>query len=142
MVAETDPYLSHLDDARAARWVFPGGILLGDAAAGFLPTAGIGAGMAIESAWMLSRMLRGADRASLPKLIQAREEVERPRVEAAQRNSRTLAKLMFKRGRSVAWLRGVMARMLSVRAALGPILNLLAARPDPDRVVRDTLKPL
>ncbi|BDZ39970.1 FAD-dependent oxidoreductase [Microbacterium suwonense] len=136
---DPDPYLWHLDDARTPRWVFPGGILLGDAAAGFLPTAGIGAGMAIESAWMLARILSHADRSSLTTALQAWERVERPRVESAQANSRMLAKLMFRRGRFVAWLRESVMRMLSVRAALGPIVKLVAERPDPDAVAREAL---
>jgi len=137
--ADPDPYLWRLDDARMSRWVLPNGILLGDAAAGFLPTAGIGAGMAIEAAWMLARMLRGADRVALPAVLAAWERVERPRVEAAQANSRMLAKLMFRRGRVIAWLRETVMRMLSVRAALGPIVKLVAERPDPDAVARGAL---
>lgn len=134
-----DPYLWRLDDARAPRWVLPGGVLLGDAAAGFLPTAGIGAGMAIESAWMLGRMLAHADRQTLPALLEAWERVERPRVEAAQSNSRMLARLMFRRGRVLAWLRETTLRRLSVRAVLGPIVKLVAGRPDPDAVARQAL---
>ena len=136
---DPDPYLWHLDDARSPRWVLPGGILLGDAAAGFLPTAGIGAGMAMESAWMLARMLAHADRTTLDAVLAAWERVERPRVESAQSNSRMLAKLMFRRGRVVAWLREVVMRMLSVRAALGPIIRLVASRPDPDEITRDAI---
>lgn len=136
---EPDPFLWHLDDARCARWVLPGGILLGDAAAGFLPTAGIGAGMAMESAWMLGRMLAHADRSTLTTVLEAWERVERPRVESAQANSRMLAKLMFRRGRFIAWARETVMRLLSVRAALGPIIKLVASRPDPDDVVREAI---
>lgn len=132
---ECAPYLWRLEDAGARRWVLPHGILLGDAATGFLPTAGIGAGMAIESAWLLGRMLPRADRDSLPGILQAWERVERPRAESAQANSRMLARLMFRRGRFIAWLRETTMRMLSVRAALGPIVRLVAARPDPDAVL-------
>lgn len=138
---DPDPYLWRLDDARVPGWVLPRGILLGDAAAGFLPTAGIGAGMAIESAWMLARMLRHADRGSLPTVLKAWERVERPRVEAAQTNSRALARIMFRRGPVIAWLRETVMRMLSVRTALGPIVRLVSARPDPDAVLRDTARP-
>ncbi|MEV7632748.1 hypothetical protein AB0N64_10090 [Microbacterium sp. NPDC089318] len=127
------------DDARVSRWVMPEGVLLGDAAAGFLPTAGIGAGMAMESAWMLGRMLAHADRRTLPPVLAAWERAERPRVESAQANSRMLAKVMFRRGRIIAWLRETVMRMLSVRAALGPIVRLVAARPDPDAVARAAL---
>lgn len=142
VAASQDPYPWRLEDARAPRWVLPGGILLGDAASAFLPTAGIGAGMAIESAWMLARILSHADRATLSALLDAWERVERPRVESAQQNSRMLAKLMFRKGRIVAWLRETVMRMLTVRAALGPIIKLVADRPDPDAVARESLPSL
>lgn len=137
--ADPAPYLWRLDDAGVARWVLPEDILLGDAAAGFLPTAGIGAGMAIESAWLLGRLLAHADRDTLTAALDAWERVERPRVESAQANSRMLARLMFRRGRFTAWLRETTMRMLSVRAALGPIVKLVAARPDPDALLGDAL---
>ncbi|MBS1908008.1 MAG: FAD-dependent monooxygenase [Actinobacteria bacterium] len=130
-----DPYLWRLDDARSERWVVPGAVLLGDAAAGFLPTAGIGAGMAIESAWMLARMMRGADPSSLPARLAEWERLEKPRVESAQSNSRTLAKMMFRRGVAVAWMRETAVRMMSIRAALKPILALVAEQPDPTAAV-------
>lgn len=139
VASASDPYLWRLDDARAPAWVLPEGILLGDAAAGFLPTAGIGAGMAMESAWMLGRMLAHADRSTLPSVLAAWEAAERPRVESAQANSRMLARLMFRPGRLIAWLRETVMRMLSVRAALGPIIRLVADRPDPDAVARAAL---
>ena len=139
IAAQEDPYRWRMDDARSPRWVMPRGILLGDAAAGFLPTAGIGAGMAIESAWMLGRILAHADREELPVLLEAWEAVERPRVEAAHGNSRSLARLMFRRSRLVALAREEITRRLSVRAALGPILGLLESRPDPDEVARAAL---
>lgn len=132
VLAASDPYYWGLTDIRSPRWVVPGAALLGDAAAGFLPTAGIGAGMAMESAWMLGRMLDGVDRDDLAAVLAEWERVERPRVEAAQTNSRMLARLMFRRGRIIAWLRETALRRLSVRAVLGPIVRLLAEQPDPD----------
>ncbi|MFD5214155.1 FAD-dependent oxidoreductase [Microbacterium sp. NPDC058345] len=140
VAADPDPYLWRLDDARMARWVLPHGVLLGDAAAGFLPTAGVGAGMAIESAWMLGRMLAHADRDSLATVLAAWERVERPRVESAQSNSRMLATMMFRRGTLIAWVRETVMRMLSVRAALKPIITLVAERPDPDAVAQEALR--
>ncbi|GAA4490175.1 NAD(P)/FAD-dependent oxidoreductase [Microbacterium panaciterrae] len=131
-----DPYLWRLEDARAEHWVVPGAALLGDAATGFLPTAGIGAGMAIESAWMLARMMHGADPSALQSVLAAWERVEQPRAESAQANSRTLAKLMFRPGATIAWLRETAVRAMSIRAALGPILTLVADQPDPDLLLR------
>jgi 2-polyprenyl-6-methoxyphenol hydroxylase-like FAD-dependent oxidoreductase len=136
VAAATDPYLWRLEDAGVAHWVLPHGVLLGDAAAGFLPTAGIGAGMAIESAWLLGRMLQGAGSDALPGLLHTWESAERPRVESAQANSRMLARLMFRRGRLTAWLRETTIRMLSVQSVLGPIVRLVAARPDPEALLR------
>ena len=136
---DPDPYFWPLKDVRAERWVARSGaggraVVIGDAATGFLPTAGIGAGMAMESAWLLGRMLVEADRATLPEVLAQWERVEKPRVETAQSNSRMLARVMFRRGRVVAWLRGTLARMFTVRAALAPIIALVAEQPDPDEV--------
>lgn len=139
--ATTDPgaYVWRLDDERAARWVLPNGILLGDAAAGFLPTAGVGAGMAIESAWMLARMLMDSDRQSLGAVLAAWERVERPRVERAHESSRILARLMLRRGAPTAWLRETVMRMLSVKAAMRPFLAIIADQPDPDAIAAEVL---
>ena len=109
-------------------------MLVGDAAAGFLPTAGIGAGMAMESAWVLGRMLRHADRAGLADVLRAYQGTQRPRVEAAQDNSRQLANLMFHRSRSLAVVRDLAMRVMSVQAAIRPIQRLLQNQPDPDAI--------
>lgn len=136
VTADPDPYLWPLTDVRAERWLDGHAVLLGDAASGFLPTAGIGAGMAMESAWMLGRMLTHADHESLDTVLAEWERVQKPRVEAAQSNSRMLAKLMFRRGTVVAWLRETAMRLLSVKAVLGPIIRLVADQPDPDEIAR------
>lgn len=106
-------------------------------AAGFLPTAGIGAGMAMESAWVLGRMLRRATRDNLAPLLAAFEAAQRPRVEAAQSNSRSLAAMMFRPGLTLAVLRDLAVRFVSVKVALKPIQRLLATMPDPDRIAAD-----
>lgn len=132
VTADPDPYFWPLTDVRAERWVVPGTVLLGDAAAGFLPTAGVGAGMAMESAWMLGRMLAHAERDTLPEVLAEWEHTQKPRVESAQTNSRMLARMMFRRGRVIAWLRESVMRVLTVRAAIGPIIRLVADQPNPD----------
>ncbi|WP_194421053.1 FAD-dependent oxidoreductase [Microbacterium abyssi] len=141
--AEPDPYLWPLTDVRAERWLTGSdagyAVLLGDAASGFLPTAGIGAGMAMESAWILGRMLAHADRSNLGALLAEWERVQKPRVESAQSNSRMLAKLMFRRGRIIAWLRETAMRVMTVRSVLGPIIRLVAEQPDPDEVAKRVL---
>jgi 2-polyprenyl-6-methoxyphenol hydroxylase-like FAD-dependent oxidoreductase len=132
---DTDPYFWSLTDCRAPAWTTGRTVLLGDAAAGFLPTAGVGAGMAMESAWVLARMLRHADRDRLADLLGSFERSQRPRVEAAQNNSRQLAKMMFHRSRSLAWVREIAMRFVSVERALRPIQRLLREQPDPDVLV-------
>ncbi|WP_156253076.1 FAD-dependent oxidoreductase [Pseudactinotalea terrae] len=138
VTAEPDPYYWPLDDARTARWTTAHTVLLGDAAAGFLPTAGIGAGMAMESAWVLARMLAHAPEVGLAALLAEYERVQKPRVEAAQGNSRELARLMFRRSRTLAVVRAWVMRAMSVTVALGPIVRLLQNPPDPERAVAET----
>lgn len=59
-IGEADnPYLWQFTDTRSSRWALDRVVLLGDAAAGFLPTAGIGAAMAMESAAVLAARLSG-----------------------------------------------------------------------------------
>lgn len=137
---DPDPYYWPLTDCRSPAWAVGRTVLLGDAAAGFLPTAGIGAGMAMESAWVLTRMLRHATAGdvrpdiatAIPTVLLAYERTQRPRVEAAQGNSRSLARLMFRRSRVLAKLRDIAMRFVSVKLALRSIQKLLAEQPDPD----------
>ncbi len=129
-----DPYWWPLADVRSPRWTGPGFVLLGDAAAGFLPTAGLGAGMAMESAWVLATLLRGARREQLGRLLTAYERAQRPRVEAAQDTSRRLAALMCRRSLPLALARDAAMRFVSIEVALGPIRRLLAYPPRPEEI--------
>jgi 2-polyprenyl-6-methoxyphenol hydroxylase-like FAD-dependent oxidoreductase len=117
-------------DVRSATWSAGRVGLLGDAAAGFLPTAGIGAGMAVESAAVLGRLLLEATPGSVPDVLRRFEARQRPRVEAAQQNSRALARLVFRASRPAAVARDLAARLLSLDRALAPIRRLLAERPE------------
>lgn len=134
---DPDPYYWSLTDCRAPAWATGRTVLLGDAAAGFLPTAGIGAGMAMESAWMLTRILRHAQPGTLSSLLQAYEQTQRPRVESAQDTSRHLAGLMFHRSRALAVLRDITMKIVSVETAIKPIQKLIANQPNPDRVAKN-----
>ncbi|WP_116046033.1 FAD-dependent oxidoreductase [Amycolatopsis palatopharyngis] len=131
LATSRNPYYWPLTDCRAKRWSTGRVVLLGDAAAGFLPTAGIGAGMAMESAGVLARTLRGATARDVPELLRIYEENQRPRVEAAQDTSRRLARLMFRQSKVFATLRDLAMSKVSVEAALGPIKKLLADSPLP-----------
>ncbi|WP_102144975.1 FAD-dependent oxidoreductase [Mycobacterium hubeiense] len=136
VATDPDPYYWALTDCRAPQWTTGRTVLLGDAAAGFLPTAGIGAGMAMESAWILAGVLRHADRRVLARLLGAYERAQRPRVQTAQDNSRQLANLMFHRSRTLAVLREVAMRFVSVETAIGPIRRLLREQLDPDAIAK------
>lgn len=125
-VAEADdPFYWVLDDVRTRPWATGRTVLLGDAAAGFLPTAGIGAGMAMESAWVLCRTLEGIDSGNIHRALHAFEAAQRPRVESAQSNSRQLASLMFRLSTTLAFVRTLVMRFTSIKIALGPIIRLL-----------------
>src|SRR5699024_9126268 len=122
--ASEDPFFWPLRDARARRWAVGRTVLLGDAAAGFLPTAGIGAGMAMESASVLADEI-AADRDDPIAALDRFEACQRPRVAAAHDNSRSLAGLMFARSRLLAAAGAQLFRVLSIRTARKPILRLL-----------------
>jgi 2-polyprenyl-6-methoxyphenol hydroxylase-like FAD-dependent oxidoreductase len=137
---EANAYYWSLTDCRAPAWTTGRTVLLGDAAAGFLPTAGVGAGMAMESAWVLASMVRHADPARLADLMRAFERGQRPRVESAQDNSRQLAKLMFHRSRALACAREFALRLVSVERALRPIRRLLQEQPDPNVLIGEAAR--
>jgi 2-polyprenyl-6-methoxyphenol hydroxylase-like FAD-dependent oxidoreductase len=129
--ANEDLYFWKLVDCRADTWAVGRVALLGDAAAGFLPTAGIGAGMAMESAAVLAPHLLDAGPASVGEALLAYERAQRPRVEAAQDNSRQLAKLMFRRSQTLAVIRDLAVRLVPLATVLGPIRKLLDDGPSP-----------
>lgn len=134
VAATPDAYYWAMSDVRCRRWTVGRVALLGDAAAGFLPTAGVGAAMAMESAAVLGRELAACQAVSVPNALDAYERTQRPRVQTAQDNSRQLARLMFRRGRLVTGVRDTLTWFVGVKTALGPIRKLLAQRgPSPAR---------
>ncbi|GAB3645101.1 FAD-dependent oxidoreductase [Glycomyces tarimensis] len=124
-----ESYYWPLTDCRCATWSSGRVGLLGDAAAGFLPTAGIGAGMAMESAWVLAVRLARCEPGGVADALAGYERAQRPRVEAAQDNSRQLAPLMFNNVGFAAVLRDNAAKYLPLGVVLGPIRKLLESRP-------------
>jgi FAD-dependent urate hydroxylase len=92
-----------LADQRAEHWVKGRVVLMGDAAAAFLPTAGIGASMAMESAAVLADELSRADTQHLRTSLGFYETRRRKRVEAAQNDSRHMARMMFIETVPLAW---------------------------------------
>lgn len=113
-----------LADQRAAQWVKGRVVLMGDAAAAFLPTAGIGASMAMESAAVLADELSRTGAARLDHALGFYEMRRRKRVEAAQEDSRHLARLMFVESAPVAWGRDLALRFYSLEQLVKQIAKM------------------
>jgi 2-polyprenyl-6-methoxyphenol hydroxylase-like FAD-dependent oxidoreductase len=100
--------------------------LLGDSAAAFLPTAGIGASMALESSAVLADELSRSDTRSVPLALQLFVQRRRARVIAAQEDSRRLAKLMFVKSPALAALRNQAMRLYSIEMFAKNIAHSMA----------------
>lgn len=103
-----------LADVRSSEWVKGRVVLLGDAAAGFLPTAGIGATMAMESAAVLADELSRTDARWLHHALELFEKRRRHRVEAIQGDSRRLARMMFVKSSTLAGIRKLITRFYTL----------------------------
>lgn len=84
-----------LSDVRTDAWYKKRVVLVGDAAVGFLPTSDAGASMAMESAAVLADELMRVDNYHLEWALSIYQKRRQPRVDAAQEDSRSLAKNMF-----------------------------------------------
>jgi 2-polyprenyl-6-methoxyphenol hydroxylase-like FAD-dependent oxidoreductase len=113
-----------LADQRAQHWVKGRVALLGDAAAAFLPTAGIGASMAMESAAVLADELSRADPAHLDLSLGFYDRRRRKRVEAAQDDSRHMARMMFIDTVPLAWGRDQALRFYSLEQLVKQIARI------------------
>ncbi|HEX5327079.1 MAG TPA: FAD-dependent monooxygenase [Acetobacteraceae bacterium] len=99
-------------------------VLIGDAATAFLPSAGVGASMALESSAVLADELLRVEAASVPHALRMSEKRHRRRVERAQQASRNLAKVMTVTSRPAAWARGEIMKHYSVERL---VKNLVAS---------------
>ncbi len=113
------------DDLRMPRWSRGRVLLIGDASAAILPTAGIGASMAMESAAALADELSRADAGTLDLAIRLFEKRRRQRVDSVQSASRQLLRLSLLKSRSLTWLRNRVVGYLSERQLLGSLLRVL-----------------
>ena len=110
-------------DVRARRWITGRIALCGDAAAGFLPTAGIGASMAMRAAAALADELSRTDASMVPLALDLYQQRCRATVERNQTESRRLARLMFLRYPGLARARDLAARRYPARRALDQIIS-------------------
>jgi len=84
-----------LMDVRTNSWYKKRVVLVGDAAVGFLPTSDAGASMAMESAAVLADELIRVDNYRLEWALSIYQKRRQVRVQAAQDDSRSLAKNLF-----------------------------------------------
>ncbi len=110
-------------DQKAHEWIHGRVALVGDAATGFLPTAGVGASNAIKSAAVLADELGRADASTIPLALNLWEQRVRAKVEANQAASRTLAKMMFVKGHTVAKVRDTMLKHYPVEKVAKDVLH-------------------
>lgn len=122
---DQDSFFWSFHDCRSHHWRNGRVILLGDAAAGFLPTAGVGASMAMESAAALSDELSRTNAERVEQALDLYEKRHRQRVEEAQKNSRELARIMFVQSKPVDWLREQLLKFYSVENLIRSIARIM-----------------
>jgi 2-polyprenyl-6-methoxyphenol hydroxylase-like FAD-dependent oxidoreductase len=112
-------------DIKSRVWWRDRTVLLGDAAAAFLPTAGVGASVAMDSAAALSDELARADAAHLEFALSLYEKRQRNRAERAQKNSRDLARFMFVNNPLVAFGRDQFMRVYTLKQLIRDISKVM-----------------
>jgi len=110
-----------LSDVRSVEWTRGRVVLLGDAAAAFLPTAGIGASMAMESAAVLADELSRTNARFVEQALSLYVKRRKGRVESIQDDSRRLARAMFVKSATVAHIRDLVMKFYSFEQLAGSI---------------------
>lgn len=123
-----DLFFWDFHDCRTKSWVNGNVVLVGDAADGFLPTAGVGASMAMDSAARLADELSRMSPQYLRYALKLYEDHQKQRVVAAQSTSRTLGNLMFIKNPVLAGLRNASLRFMTVNSFLKSIRKLIEDR--------------
>lgn len=123
---DKDMFFWNLEDCRAPRWSKGRVVLMGDSACAFLPTAGVGASMAMESAAVLADELGRTDAKGISLSLQHYETRRRKRAEGAQTASRRIASLMFVKSTPLAWGRDQLMKFYSIEEFAKEIEKSLA----------------
>ncbi len=110
-------------DVRSRRWVDRRIALCGDAAAAFLPTAGVGASNAMRAAAALADELSRADGTTVPLALELYEKRCRGIIERNQTESRRLARVMFLHRPALGWARDQLARRYPAERMLDGIIR-------------------
>lgn len=111
----TDPTIWHDDflDVRLPRWTQGRVALVGDAAHAVLPSAGVGASLAIESAYVLADELSRAPSIRLPEALARYERRRRARADRVQSQSRQLMWMIRPRNPLAIGFRNTIMRRVS-----------------------------
>lgn len=117
-----DLWAWRLRDVRSRRLGSGRVVLCGDAGTAFLPTAGVGASVALRSAAALGDELSRADARLVPLAIELYEKRAAKTARANQSDSRRLARAMFVESDALAWGRERLIRHTPVRAMIGSVL--------------------
>ncbi|MBN2745361.1 MAG: FAD-dependent monooxygenase [Bacteroidales bacterium] len=115
LASTENPFYWEFHDCRTNDWNKGNVILLGDSACGFLPTAGVGASMAMDSASAFVDELSRTDKEHIEYGIKLYIKRQKKRVETAQEDSRKLAKLMFVKSGLIAGVRDYAFRFYSIK---------------------------
>ncbi len=109
------PFYWEFHDVRTNEWNKGNVILLGDAATGFLPTAGVGASMAMDSAAALVDELSRTDKDHIEYGLKLYIKRQQKRVERNQKDSRQLGKMMFIESHILSAIRDYSMRFYTVK---------------------------
>lgn len=112
-------------DARAKDWVKGRVGLCGDAAVGFMPTAGAGANTAMRSAGSLADELSRVNGPIAPLALELFEKRCRNIVEKNQHDSRRLAKYIFVDNAMMAWGRDEIVKHYPMTKMVGDIVDAM-----------------
>jgi 2-polyprenyl-6-methoxyphenol hydroxylase-like FAD-dependent oxidoreductase len=114
-----------MSDVRAAHWSKGRVGLCGDAAVGFMPTAGAGANSAMHSASSLADELSRVSGEIAPLALELFEKRCRGIVEKNQKDSRRLAKLIFVDGKVKTWGRDEIMKHYPMSKMIGEIVDAM-----------------
>ena len=109
-------------DRRCRRWSDRRVALCGDSAVAFMPTAGVGASVAMRAAAGLADELSGADAAAVPLAFERYEKRCRAFAERSQAESRHLGRAVLVRHPVMAGLRDQVVRRYPASLALRAII--------------------
>jgi 2-polyprenyl-6-methoxyphenol hydroxylase-like FAD-dependent oxidoreductase len=110
------------------KWVKGHVVFIGDAAHAILPTTGMGASLAMESAAVLAEELCRTDSKFLMQSLGQYEERRRGRVDRIQAMSRRLGRVMFADNSFVTRLRDGAIRILADEPIINTVNDMLAER--------------